>query len=154
MRAIPDLQRQLVEIGANVTLLQEGLLYLRRCHCDQLVPGLAAQRTEAEGKLGQLESREKRLKTDLRGAWATATTYALGIVAAAWVRQPVDHLEERLLALLDGEELPGDDLTEEEHAYVVAALAAREATGQETRAVAFESFIAARAILLGERRAA
>ncbi len=147
MRAIPDLRAKLAAVGDHITALGDDLDLLRSCRSGAtLVPEIGAARAAVETKLGELKTREFALDTDLACARMAAVTYASGIVEAGRSGDVLPDIEAHLLALLDGDELPQWELGEAEYAYVVAALAAREATG-ESRARTFQAFIGARAAM-------
>lgn len=147
MRTIPTLRARLATVGDHITVLGEDLDLLRRCRSGAtVVPQIGAARAAVEAKLEGLKAREFTLDTDLACAQMAAMTYASGIVAAGRRGDVLLDVEAHLLALLDGEELPQGSMNDAEYAYVVAALAAREATG-ESRARSFEAFIGARAAM-------
>lgn len=158
MRPLADVRHDLDQALALVEQLHACVEALDVAEAVAPVPGLRGQiadvASEARKRLTFARCRLASIRVGLQAVRAAIACYARMVVKQAREGADAQRAEVALLALLGGAPLERGDLTEVEHAYVVAALAAREATGQDERKATFERFVAARDALLGGRRAA
>jgi len=158
MRSIADLTHDVRAMSVRAAELRACVDALRVAVALDPGPAARAQVADAadlaQAQFCSVERRLQAFQSSLKAARTAAACCAHAIAAMARGGQRIDHIEHKLLEVLGGAPPERGDLTEAEHLYVVAALDAREATGQEERALAFAVFVAARAALLAEPRRA
>jgi len=109
--------------------------------------GFASRAVEATDEmLEEAEAHEAAAWIQFSATLTLVVEAARTIAARARAGSVCDELEIELLDWLGTYELPADGLTPVDHAYVVAALRAREASREQDHA--FAAFVAARAALV------
>jgi hypothetical protein len=126
---------------------------LRRNAPSGRLAGFASRTVEATDELlDEAQAHEAAVERQLAAALGLVSDAARTIAAQARAGRPCDDLEIELLDWLGTYELPPDGLTPVDHAYVVAALRAREPSREQDHA--FAAFVTARAALAEGTKAA